>query len=1040
MKKLKRLGFCGVLLCMMALLLTMHVFAVSANPHPQEVKQSDGSVVTLTGHGDEFFHWIEDENGYVVGYNEETGNYCYAYLENGELMVGDEPVVGNEENGIQTMSISSRLTREDVLPLREARLAEVNAHRPAAAYSLMSLAEEAEEEEEPMISPITNWNPDLLVLLVEYSDSPFQAENDLDHYSNLFFGTEGKTVNNFYLDQSGDKFQFAKIDFVGVENGDVIEGGADDPYSKIEFGDGVVKVTLKAEYPEYDEYDYPADEGVREAFTHIAKYIDFTKYDWYDALTEDRRPKPITAVPRMDFHVASVIGGWEASNSPANDRYPNRIWAHAGDYWALYTDENGEEYEFCYSVDITDPNAPTLRSFLAEGELIATDPDGHPFADGIGTPAHELGHNLGLPDLYDTYSEFIGYDDYGYQYWASGGVGYYSVMGNGSWGATENDPVGSDWYTIGGFTPTGFDPWSKVVLGFATPTVIDASDMATIDLDSASDEWNDHSIYMLTSPVSDSQYFLIENRQLEGYDAGLWYGDYWGDGLAGGVLVWLVDEDVINANYGYDINNNRFHKGLAVVSSYTAEYYGIEYNLDTMPYSFQSDFFSKENDPYEPYEGYHSELYGERANFHEAGHVYGDGDPYADDVDCHPRTVPTGITMKVLSENGDVIKLWINSKAAAPTFTTDLGDACVYVVGEEGVLSVEAEITDENEAESGELTYQWYVSTTGTTDGTPIEGATEKNFLPPTDEEGDFYYYVVVTNTNKNVLGAKTATATSAVISVTVRNAKEIVHSAVEAVEEALNELEEGETLAFIVNPDATDEEKIETIVDGIKAIVSKKAGAVVDVVDTQVEEIGNDVYAVIFSKTVNGVTESEKIILSVEWKVVGVVTVTFNANGGRVDVTTAKTSGGKLASLPIPRRDGYTFDGWYTAAEGGTLVTTATLFTEDTTVYAHWTKKPEQETTSNFDYGYWNSALRQLRNRTFDITATAGEGGTISEEGTASVKYNNSITYTITPEEGYVIKSVTVDGISRGAISSYTFRGVKANHTISVEFEKIEK
>jgi uncharacterized repeat protein (TIGR02543 family) len=71
-----------------------------------------------------------------------------------------------------------------------------------------------------------------------------------------------------------------------------------------------------------------------------------------------------------------------------------------------------------------------------------------------------------------------------------------------------------------------------------------------------------------------------------------------------------------------------------------------------------------------------------------------------------------------------------------------------------------------------------------------------------------------------------------------------------------------------------------------------------------------------------------------------GLYTITFNANGGTVTPATAQTGAdGKLTSLPTPARSGnYRFDGWYTAASGGTKVTTNTVFTEDQTIYAHWT------------------------------------------------------------------------------------------------------
>lgn len=85
--------------------------------------------------------------------------------------------------------------------------------------------------------------------------------------------------------------------------------------------------------------------------------------------------------------------------------------------------------------------------------------------------------------------------------------------------------------------------------------------------------------------------------------------------------------------------------------------------------------------------------------------------------------------------------------------------------------------------------------------------------------------------------------------------------------------------------------------------------------------------------------------------------TVTFDANGGKVSPETATTVNGKLENLPTPTRDGYTFDGWFTEADGGTAVTTDTLFSADTTIYAHWTKEsvvpptPEhKEYTVTFD------------------------------------------------------------------------------------------
>ncbi len=71
----------------------------------------------------------------------------------------------------------------------------------------------------------------------------------------------------------------------------------------------------------------------------------------------------------------------------------------------------------------------------------------------------------------------------------------------------------------------------------------------------------------------------------------------------------------------------------------------------------------------------------------------------------------------------------------------------------------------------------------------------------------------------------------------------------------------------------------------------------------------------------------------------------------------------------------------------------------------------------------------------TYTITASAGTNGTISPSGGRSVSSGGSATYTITPNSGYHITSVTVDGASVGVVASYTFSNVNANHTISANF-----
>lgn len=77
---------------------------------------------------------------------------------------------------------------------------------------------------------------------------------------------------------------------------------------------------------------------------------------------------------------------------------------------------------------------------------------------------------------------------------------------------------------------------------------------------------------------------------------------------------------------------------------------------------------------------------------------------------------------------------------------------------------------------------------------------------------------------------------------------------------------------------------------------------------------------------------------------------------------------------------------------------------------------------------------------KTFKITASAGTGGSISPNGTTTVSYGDSKTFTFTPNQGYKVKSVVVDGTNKGELTTYTFSNVKAAHSISVTFEPSSK
>ncbi|WP_418986253.1 YDG domain-containing protein [Agathobaculum butyriciproducens] len=72
-----------------------------------------------------------------------------------------------------------------------------------------------------------------------------------------------------------------------------------------------------------------------------------------------------------------------------------------------------------------------------------------------------------------------------------------------------------------------------------------------------------------------------------------------------------------------------------------------------------------------------------------------------------------------------------------------------------------------------------------------------------------------------------------------------------------------------------------------------------------------------------------------------------------------------------------------------------------------------------------------------YTIKATAGAGGSISPSGNVSVREGGDQTFTITPDEGYAVANVKIDGKSIGAVKSYTFENVSSPHTIEAIFVK---
>jgi len=163
----------------------------------------------------------------------------------------------------------------------------------------------------------------------------------------------------------------------------------------------------------------------------------------------------------------------------------------------------------------------------------------------VGVYLHEFGHWLGLPDLYCT-AQICSLD----------GVGVWSLMDTGTYNPDPSKCNNN--YCEYGSSPAHLDAWSKVYLGWVNPE----------ELPPPSDPGQKTLYPVETSPqvlklqaVSSTgqQYFLLENRQGIGFDKGL---------PGSGLLVWLIDQDVIDQNLDSNsINNSRWRPGVKLIEA-----------------------------------------------------------------------------------------------------------------------------------------------------------------------------------------------------------------------------------------------------------------------------------------------------------------------------------------------------------------------------------------------------------------------------------------------------------------------------------------
>ncbi len=290
----------------------------------------------------------------------------------------------------------------------------------------------------------------VLAILVKFSDH--DSSVSATFFDSLVFGSTANTVRDYF-----DEISYSQFDLVTVNMPSSI-GWQTAPQTYAYYVDGQ---NGTGAYPNNSQ------KLLEDLVDAVDPVVDFSLYD-------------NDANGFVDV-ILVIHSGTGAEFSDSNDD----IWSHK---WSITPRAKDGVWISSYTIQ--------PEFWISPGDMT------------IGVYAHELGHVLGLPDLYDT--------DY-----SSNGIGNWALMSLGSW----NGP------SPGGGSPAHPCAWSRIQMGFATATNV-TSNTNGVAINNVNENGT---IYRLwTSGNIGNEYFLVENRQKIGYDSYI---------QNSGLMIWHIDDN-----------------------------------------------------------------------------------------------------------------------------------------------------------------------------------------------------------------------------------------------------------------------------------------------------------------------------------------------------------------------------------------------------------------------------------------------------------------------------------------------------------------
>lgn len=178
-----------------------------------------------------------------------------------------------------------------------------------------------------------------------------------------------------------------------------------------------------------------------------------------------------------------------------------------------------------------------------------------------------------------------------------------------------------------------------------------------------------------------------------------------------------------------------------------------------------------------------------------------------------------------------------------------------------------------------------------------------------------------------------------------------------------------------------------------------------------------NDIYK---EGTLSLLATKEAAIAPVYYK------ISFDSNGGTCSTDDLYTGiDGTLSIIPTASRSGYHFNGWHTASTGGEKITTSTVFTQNATVFAQWSKETSSGGTGNGS-GSTGGVTGNTGSSTENTAKKYKNDILLNEFGDVTVspleaELDEKIVITVVPQEGYEVETVLLTNVTTGEEVSVT-------------------